>query len=68
MSIHTALAVFMGGSTTLYTERDSKIGFWLAIRRIFHKGECYFSILDVVRILTGTSNPRRYWPELKKQL
>lgn len=38
------------------------------IRRIFHKGEWYFSILDVIRILAGTTNPRRYWPELKKQL
>ena len=38
------------------------------IRRIFHKGEWYFSVLDVIRILAGTSNPRRYWPELKKQL
>ena len=38
------------------------------IRRLFHNGEWYFSILDVVRILAGTSNPRRYWPELKKQL
>ncbi|MGL4540120.1 MAG: BRO-N domain-containing protein [Candidatus Rhabdochlamydia sp.] len=38
------------------------------IRRIFHKGEWYFSILDIIRILAGTSNPRRYWPELKKQL
>src|SRR3990167_4297778 len=38
------------------------------IRRIFHKGEWYFSILDIVRILAGTTNPRRYWPELKKQL
>jgi prophage antirepressor-like protein len=38
------------------------------IRRVFHKGEWYFSILDVIRILAATSNPRRYWPELKKQL
>ena len=38
------------------------------IRRIFHKGEWYFSILDIIRILAGTSNPGRYWPELKKQL
>ena len=38
------------------------------IRRIFHNGEWYFSILDIIRILAGTSNPRRYWPELKKQL
>lgn len=38
------------------------------IRRTFHNGEWYFSILDIIRILANTSNPRRYWPELKKQL
>jgi DNA-damage-inducible protein D len=38
------------------------------IRRIFHKGEWYFSILDIIQVLAVTSNPRRYWPELKKQL
>lgn len=38
------------------------------IRRTFHKGEWYFSILDIVRVLTDTPNPRRYWPDLKKQL
>ena len=32
------------------------------------KGEWYFSIIDIIRILAGTSDPRRYWPELKKQL
>ena len=38
------------------------------IRRIFHKGEWYFSIIDIVEILTGSSNPRRYWSDLKIQL
>ena len=38
------------------------------IRRCFHKGEWYFSVLDIVRVLTDTPNPRRYWPDLKKQL
>jgi hypothetical protein len=38
------------------------------IRRSFHKGEWYFSILDIVRVLTDTPNPRRYWPDLKRQL
>ncbi len=38
------------------------------IRRIFHNGEWYFSIIDVIEVLAVTSNPRRYWPELKKQL
>jgi DNA-damage-inducible protein D len=38
------------------------------IRRIFHNGEWYFSIIDVVRVLTGSSDPNRYWPALKKKL
>ena len=38
------------------------------IRRSFHKGEWYFSIIDIVRVLADTPNPRRYWPDLKKQL
>ena len=38
------------------------------IRRIFHNGEWYFSVLDIIEVLAVTSNPRRYWPELKKQL
>lgn len=28
----------------------------------------YFSIVDVVRILTGTDNPRRYWSDLKRKI
>lgn len=38
------------------------------IRRIFHNGEWYFSIIDVVEVLTGSPNPRRYWSDLKIQL
>ena len=38
------------------------------IRRVFHNGEWYFSIIDVVEVLTGSSNSRRYWSDLKMQL
>src|ERR1700677_4204073 len=38
------------------------------IRRIFHKGEWYFSIIDIVAVLTESPNPRRYWSNLKIQL
>ncbi len=38
------------------------------IRRIFHKGEWYFSIIDIVRVLSGSSDPSRYWTELRTQL
>ena len=38
------------------------------IRRIYHNGEWYFSIIDVVELLTGTSRPRKYWSDLKIKL
>ena len=38
------------------------------IRRVFHKGEWYFSVIDVVEVLTDSPNPRRYWSDLKIQL
>lgn len=38
------------------------------IRRVFHKGEWYFSIIDVIETLTDSSNPRRYWSDLKRKL
>jgi DNA-damage-inducible protein D len=38
------------------------------IRRILHKEEWYFSIIDVIDLLTESSQPSRYWNDLKKQL
>ncbi len=38
------------------------------IRRIFYAGEWYFSIIDIVEVLTNSANPRRYWSDLKIQL
>jgi hypothetical protein len=30
--------------------------------------EWYFSVVDVISVLTGTENPRRYWSEIKKKV
>ncbi len=38
------------------------------IRRIFHNDEWYFSIIDIIEVLTKSPNPRRYWSDLKMQL
>lgn len=38
------------------------------IRRVFHNGEWYFSIIDIIEVLTGSSNPRRYWSDIKIQI
>ena len=32
------------------------------------KEEWYFSIIDVISVLTGTANPRRSWSDLKRKL
>lgn len=38
------------------------------IRRVFYKNEWWFSIIDIIDALTESSNPRRYWSDLKHQL
>lgn len=38
------------------------------VRRVIFKKEWWFSIVDVIEILTGTERPRKYWGDLKKKL
>ena len=38
------------------------------IRRIWFKGEWYFSVIDVVAALGASSIPKRYWSDLKSKL
>jgi hypothetical protein len=38
------------------------------IRRTWHNEQWYFSMVDVVGILTDSSIPRRYWSDLKIKL
>lgn len=33
-----------------------------------NKKEWYFSVVDVIRVLTGSENLRRYWSGLKRKL
>lgn len=35
------------------------------IRRVWHQGEWYYSIVDVVAVLTESANPRNYWNMVK---
>jgi len=39
-----------------------------ALRRVWHNGQWWFSVVDVVGILTGSTIPRRYWSDLKIKL
>lgn len=38
------------------------------VRRIEYNGEWYFSIIDIIAILTDSSIPNRYWTDLKRKL
>lgn len=40
----------------------------ITIRKTFHESEWWFSVVDVIEALTGTSNPRRYWSDMKRQM
>jgi len=51
-SVETNIAVFRGKG----------------IRKSIHNNEWWFSIIDVVEVLTGTERPRKYWNDLKKKL
>ena len=35
------------------------------IRRIFHEEAWWFSVVDIIRALTGSPNPRDYWYKMK---
>jgi DNA-damage-inducible protein D len=37
------------------------------IRQIEHNGEIWFSIIDIIEVLTGSPAPRQYWNILKKR-
>ncbi len=52
MSQEKSLAVFQGKK----------------IRRVWHNGEWYFSVVDIIAALDASSRPRKYWADLKKKL
>ncbi len=37
------------------------------IRRVLHEGEWYFSVVDIVFVLTNSKDPKDYWYRLKKR-
>lgn len=38
------------------------------IRRVLHNDEWYFSIIDIIQVLSESTNARRYWSDLKIKL
>jgi len=38
------------------------------IRKVFYRDEWWFSVIDVIEVLTESSVPKRYWSDLKSKL
>lgn len=38
------------------------------VRRIWHLGEWYYSIIDIIDILSGSEEPRKYWSAVKARV
>ncbi|OQB51073.1 MAG: hypothetical protein BWX99_02857 [Deltaproteobacteria bacterium ADurb.Bin151] len=39
-----------------------------SIRRILYENEWWFSVIDVVAVLSESDNPKRYWSDLKRKM
>ncbi|WIG60665.1 MAG: hypothetical protein OJF49_003413 [Ktedonobacterales bacterium] len=35
------------------------------VRRVWHEGRWFFSVIDVVGLLTDAPKPRMYWADMK---
>lgn len=38
------------------------------VRRVWHEDRWFFSVIDVISVLTDSSRPRKYWGDLKTKL
>ncbi len=56
------LTIKMDANNALVVFRDKKI------RRVWHDNEWYFSVVDVVGVLSDSSDPRNYWKVLKHRI
>lgn len=52
------------------TNVSGEVGFFeqKEVRRVWYDEQIYFSVIDVVAILSESPNPRRYWSDLKRKL
>jgi DNA-damage-inducible protein D len=39
-----------------------------SIRQVWHEGQWFFSVVDIIEILTSSVAPKKYWTKLKKRL
>ena len=37
------------------------------VRRVWYSGEWYYSVVDIIAVLTDSTNPRDYWNKIKNR-
>ncbi len=55
-------------STAREGDIDTPVFDGTPIRRCIHGGQPHYSVVDIVAALAGTTNPSRYWTDLKRKL
>ena len=53
----------------IYASASTKIALFQGkeIRKVLHENEWYFSIVDIIAVLTDSENPRDYWYRMKQR-
>jgi len=39
-----------------------------AVRRVWHEDRWFFSVVDVIGLLTGSASPQQYWRDMKRRI
>ena len=62
------LSVFDGAKSKDFASQKLSVFDGNRIRKTWNKEEWWFSIIDIVGVLTGSTTPKRYWSDLKIKL
>lgn len=60
----------MDKENELTNNNDKDLSFFenKKIRKVVYNNEWYYSIIDIIEILTETERPRKYWDDLKRKI
>ena len=64
-TLRTKTHIFFSMKEEMAEEKALVVFEGKGIRRIWHEGEWYFSVVDVVGALTESPTPRQYWGKVK---